>query len=308
MKVAIIGAGRVGSSLAFTLLVKNAVNEITLVDINKEKSEGEALDLKHGLSSLPYSVGIKTKDISEIKDADLIVITAGIPRKPGETRLDLLKKNASLVKEISQKISYYNKKALLFVISNPVDVMTYVVLKNSNFPKKKVFGLGTQLDTVRFKSILADIHKINSNAIETYVLGEHGESMVPVWSHTKVYGICIENFGKLKNPKDKEKIFERVKKGGAEVIRLKGGTNWAVALSASEVIECLSQGVRKIFPLSILVKDYYGNDEICISVPVLLSKNGIEKQIFIDLSEEERKLFEESGRIIQKAIRELENL
>jgi malate/lactate dehydrogenase len=285
MKISVIGAGRVGSTASFLLIERGLCEELVIVDIDKKKAVGEAMDLKHGSASQNRVRVIGTSDYSLTKNSDITIITAGIPRKPGESRLDLAKKNANIIRDITRNLVKYVNKMIL-VVSNPVDLMTYLVLKESGLNDRKVFGLGTMLDTLRFKSILADLY-LSSEGV--YIIGEHGDSMVPVLS-----GVKEIDMDKYLN------LIEGVRRVAADVIRLKGATFYAPAVAIAEVVECIVKDKKKTLPLSVH-HDEFG---ICISNLVSVGGDGIRKAD-IRLNSEEKGRFLKSVRIIEKEIKKL---
>ncbi len=304
MKVSIIGAGRLGATLAYTLTLKDVIREVTLIDINHDLSRGEMLDISHGISLTGYT-RVKTADYDSVKDADIIVITAGIPRKPGESRLDLNKKNVHILRNIVDSIVKYNKTAILFVVSNPVDIMTYVTYKISGFERKRVFGMGTMLDTTRLRSAIGLYFDLNPKDVDIMFLGEHGDSMTPVFSLASINSIPLSAIPGY----DKEKleaIAEHSRTCAAEVIGLKGGTIFAPAVVMAEIIESIAKDKRQIMPLSVYLEDYYGINGIYTGVPAILSKNGIEKVIQPPLTKKESDGLKKSASVIKNAINDLE--
>ncbi len=305
MKVSIIGAGRLGATLAYTLTLKDTVREVTLIDINHNLSKGEMLDISHGVSLTGYT-RIKTADYDSVKDADIIVITAGIPRKPGESRLDLNKKNVNILKDIVGNITKYNKSAILFVVSNPVDIMTYVAYKVSGFERKRVFGMGTMLDTTRLRSAVGMFFDLNPKDVNIMFLGEHGDSMTPVFSLANINSIPLSSIPGY-DKKKLEEIAEYSRTCAAEVIALKGGTIFAPAVVMAEIVESMVKDRRQIMPLSVYLEDYYGIDGIYTGVPAILSKNGIESVIKPMLTEKEIEGLRGSAAVIKNAIKDLKD-
>lgn len=300
MKISIIGAGRVGSALAYTLFVKGLAEELVIVDLDRDKADGEALDIRHALASGDGKTKVASGNYAATAFSEIVILTAGIPRKPGDSRLDLLKKNVGVMREMIGGVMEYNPGPLLFVVSNPVDVMTYTALKESNLPPNKVFGLGTNLDTLRFRSLLGEYLGVDPTQVDALIIGEHGDSMVPVWSLVGVDGIHISNFDRPQKKLDE--IFEQTRVGGAEVIRRKGGTAWAVAMAAASVVEAIVFDQKKVMPVSSLVTDYYEVAEVCLSVPTIIGKSGVVKHIKIPLLDEEKTKFIKSASVLKEAI------
>lgn len=296
MKVSIIGAGRVGSTTAFLLLGKKLVDEIVLVDVAAERARGEALDLMHCTSSFGGKVKISgSGDYAETKDSDVFVVTAGVPRKPGDTRLDLMKKNTSIMKEIAGEITEYGKNAIHLVVSNPVDVMTYVLQKAGGFEPHRVIGLGTMLDSIRLKSTIASKLGIPTQEVNSVILGEHGDSMFAVYSQTFIKGKTCEESGLL--TKDAfYGIADDVKKTAAQVIKLKGATYYAPAAAAAEVLESVIKDGKKILPVSTYSQEY----GVYISSLAKVGAFGAHP-VLTQLNEEEGRSFRASAGVLIKA-------
>jgi L-lactate dehydrogenase len=259
MKVAIIGGGgRVGSCAAFALQCSGIVREILILDANQATAEGEALDLLHG-AAFCSDQAIRAGNYADCADADLLCITAGLRRKPDESRLDLINRNVTLFRGILQSLKQagIKKDAIIFVVSNPVDILTYLAWKDTGLPENQVIGLGTMLDTSRFCSLIADAIKLPPTQVRAMILGEHGDSMVPIWSSATVDGFPLTKFTGVTANFQKQ-IFERTQKSGAEVISRKGGAGWAVGVAIREVIDCIALDRRRILPVSALVKGPYG--------------------------------------------------
>jgi L-lactate dehydrogenase len=238
-KVAIIGAGAVGSSIAFAMAIQQLCTELVLIDVNQDKAKGEALDISHGLPFLGQ-MDIYAGDYSDVKDCDLIIITAGIPRKPGETRLDLAKKNVGLAKKITESIMEHYTTGNILVVSNPVDVLTYMVAKWSGLPRNRVLGSGTVLDSARFRILISQKLDIDVRNVHGYILGEHGETQFAAWSRTHVAGVPVEEYarsvGAPLSEEDKIKLVEETKSSGAQIIKLKGATFNGVAVSVTTLL------------------------------------------------------------------------
>ena len=284
MKVSIIGGGgRVGSNAAFALQCAGLVSEIHLLDANEQMAQGEALDLLHGTSVIGDQK-IYAGGYEKCADADLICITAGLRRKPDESRLDLINRNVSLFKQIleSLKTTGLKKDAILFIVSNPVDVLTRLAIDFLKWDPSKVIGLGTQLDTARFRSLIALETGLPPSQIKALILGEHGDSMVPIWSSATAAGVSLikmPNFGSSVQTK----VFERTKTSGAECIKLKGGAGWAVGLTIAEVIHVIALNQPQILPVSTQLNGEYGIRGTCTSVPTLLGRNGVLKRFEVEL-------------------------
>lgn len=284
MKAAIIGAaGRVGSCAASALQWGGVVSEIILNDVAEELVRGEALDLMHG-GSLLHDQRIYAGHMAMAAKADLIIITAGLRRRPDESRLDLINRNVSLFSTIMQNLieAGLNQDAILLVVSNPVDILTQLAIRQTNFSPDRVFGLGTLLDTARFCSLIAEAIKAAPTQVKAMILGEHGDSMVPIWSTATYSGFSLDNHSDL-NAAMKSKIFEQTRQSGAEMIRLKGGAGWAVAACITTLVHCIVLDQRRILPVSSLQNGAYGISDVCLSVPTLVGREGIIQHVEFDL-------------------------
>jgi L-lactate dehydrogenase len=284
MKVSIIGGGgRVGASAAFALQCYNIVSELHLLDANEQAAQGEALDLLHG-ASFAGDQKIYAGNYEKCADADLILITAGLRRKPDESRLDLINRNVTLFKQILDSLRSANlkKDAIIFVVSNPVDILTRLAIDHLKYDPTKVIGLGTQLDTARFRSLIALETGLPPSQIKALILGEHGDSMVPIWSSATAAGVSLLKFPNF-NTAAQQKIFDRTKTSGAEAIKLKGGAGYAVGLTIAEVIHAIALNQEKILPISTQLTGEFGIRNTCTSVPTLVNRSGVVKRFEIEL-------------------------
>src|ERR1035437_7242915 len=309
-KIAIIGAGHVGSTFAFSLMISGLAREIVSIDKNESLAIGECMDLNHGWSFAPptkiYAAGFE-----RCEDADIVVITAGANQKPDETRTDLVNKNVAIFKDIVPAVAKYAKNAILLVVTNPVDILTYVTLKLSGFPSNRVIGSGTVLDTARLKYMISNYSKVDPNNIHAYIIGEHGDTELPVWSNATIGGMDIETYcseyAKQGNAKKELKeIFLKVKNSAYEIIKLKGATNYSIALSLVKITHAIPSDENSILPVSTLVSDYYRVSDVCISIPSIVNINGIEQYVKIDLSDEEQELFKHSANTLKTFIKAIE--
>ena len=303
MKVAIIGGGgRVGSCAAFALQGAGLVSEIQILDANKEMAEGEALDLLHG-TAFAGDQKIYAGDYTRAGDSELFLITAGLRRKPDESRLDLINRNVTLFVQILDSINSagLRKDAHVFVVSNPVDILTQLAVQRLGLPWQQVYGLGTMLDTSRFSSFIADELKLASSQVKALILGEHGDSMVPIWSSASVNGLPLAGLPDC-TPGFQNAIFERTKGSGAEVIKKKGGAGWAVALAISEVIHTVLLNKRALLPVSSMVQGTYGIGDICLSVPSVVGRAGVEKHVEIKLWPKEQMALQQSARALKDTL------
>jgi len=309
-KIAIIGAGKVGSTFAFALMMSGLAREIVLIDKNESIAIGECMDLNHGLSFV-HPTKIYAAGYEGCKDADIVVITAGANQKPDQTRTDLVQKNVAIFKEIIPAIKEYLSNSILLVVTNPVDILTYVSLKLSGLPSNRVIGSGTVLDTARLKYMISDYAKVDSNNIHAYIIGEHGDTELPVWSNATIGGMAVETYcsvyDQLGNAKsDLKEIFEKVKNSAYEIIKLKGATNYSIALALVKITRSILRDENSILPVSTLITDYYGISDVCISIPSIVNINGIEQYVKLDLSEEEQKLFTHSANTLKKFIKSID--
>jgi L-lactate dehydrogenase len=303
MKVTIIGGGgRVGSCAAFALQCAGLVTEMQILDANKDMAEGEALDLLHG-NAFAGEQKIYAGDYARAADSDLFLITAGLRRKPDESRLDLINRNVALFVQIldSIKAAGLRKESHIFVVSNPVDILTHLAVQRLGLPWAQVYGLGTMLDTSRFSSLIADELRLAPAQVKALILGEHGDSMVPIWSSASVNGLPLSGLPEC-TPGFQNTIFERTKGSGAEVIKRKGGAGWAVAIAIREVIHSVLLNKHTLLPVSSLVQRIYGIDGICLSVPSIVGRKGIESQIEIKLWPKEQMALQQSARALKETL------
>lgn len=301
MKIAIIGAGRVGASLAFALQMKGVGREIILLDVREELAKGEAEDLLQGTSTA-YSQKFSS-DRKDAREADVFVVTAGARREPNESRLSLIQRNLAIFREVLAEIRELKKEnSILLVISNPVDVLTYFAHKESGFPRERIIGLGTLLDTLRLRAYLATTLRVDPRDVQAMVLGEHGDSMVFPFSIASIGGVPLTTYPGVDEVMLGE-IGERVRKAGAEMIRLKGGAGTAVALAGLKVIESIERDSRSVMPLSVYLEGEMGFEDVCLSLPCVVGKNGIEDIIQPPLNEDELQALSQSYQALKQAIR-----
>ena len=310
-KVAIIGAGAVGATTAYTIALQKLCAELVLIDVNVDKAKGEALDISHGLPFVG-PVKIYAGDYSDVKDADLIIVTAGIPRKDGETRLDLAKKNIGLGRIITNSImQHYNGGAIL-VISNPCDIMTYMITKWSGLPTERVIGSGTVLDSARFRSFLADKLHVDSSNVHGYIIGEHGDSQFPAWSLTNIAGVSIDDYAKARGIEltqaNKIEIAERTRYAGAEVIKLKGATFNGIAVSAATIAQSILRGENTIRTVGSVLTGQYGINDIVTNVPTVLGNGGIQEVLEVELTPQELRFLQDSAEKVRVILNEVKDL
>ena len=305
-KVVLVGTGFVGMSMAYSMLNRGGVNELILIDIDKDKTKGEEMDLSHGLPFAPQKMVIKAGDYEECKDAQVIVITAGIAQKPGQTRLELVETNTKIMKDITKNIMKSGFNGIIIVASNPVDLMTYVVSKVSGLPRNQVFGSGTVLDTARLRYIISDYLKVSSKNIHAYIMGEHGDSSFVPWEHAYVGCKKIKDVMKDgKHPmEDLNKIHQDVVNAAYEIIDKKKATYYGIGMALSKIVKSVLDNDNSILTVSTYLKDgQYGQDDIFIGVPAIINSNGVRELLKLELNDEEQEKLDNSCRII-KEIRE----
>lgn len=300
-KVVVIGAGMVGAAVLNSLLTLELIAEIVVVDNNKNKATGEALDASH-TTSFAYSpnVDVRTGDYEDCKDAQIIVITAGPSIRPGEkaSRLDLAERNIKVMKSIMESIIPHTKDAIIIIVTNPVDIVTYLAQNHFNYPKEKVIGTGTLLDTARLRRILAKKYKVDSKNVHGYILGEHGESAFAAWSLVNIAGIPTDKFDELLNceePLVYEKVLDEVKHVGIEIVELKGYTNSGIAMSVSRLIKAILLNEMSIVPVSTTLNGEYGLNNVALSIPCIITSEGISKKLEVPLHTDEVELLEKSA-------------
>ncbi len=307
-KAAIIGCGFVGASSAFSLIHKGLFSELVLIDADKKKAEGEAMDLSHGRPFVhPMKIYAGTYD--DISDCALIIITAGANQKPGETRLDLVHKNVGIFKSIIPEITKRNFEGILMVVANPVDILTYAALKISGYPKERVIGSGTVLDSARFRYLLSEHLKVDSRSVHAFIIGEHGDSELAVWSGANVSGIDINDFCELRghynHRESMERIYTNVRDSAYEIIERKGATYYGVAMAVSRIAESIVRNEHSVLSISSLMEGEYGLNDICISVPTIVSQNGAEQVLEIPLNEEEKEKLRKSADELHNVLKSL---
>lgn len=306
-KCAIIGCGFVGASIAFALMNSGLFSEMVLIDANRDKAEGEAMDLSHGISFVS-PMKIYAGDYSDIRDCYMIIITAGAGQKPNETRLDLVHKNVAIFKSIIPEIVKVNKECILLIVSNPVDILTYTAIKLSGFPANRVIGSGTVLDTARLKYLLGRHLGVDGRSVHAFIIGEHGDSELAVWSSANVSGIDLDDFCDICGKCDGdtfEKLFEEVRDSAYSVIDKKGATYYAIAMAVKRIAKAIVRDEHSILPVSCMVNGHYGVDDVCIGVPAIVGSNGTEKVLDITLSEDENRQLEESVGKLKEVIKDV---
>lgn len=306
MKVGIIGGGgRVGSNAAYALQLMGSVSEVVLLDVNREAAEGEALDLRHG-AALSQPIRFSAGDYADLEGAHLVIITAGLRRRPDESRLELINRNVDLFRQILNSVRgvALADDAILLVVSNPVDVLTYLAVKESGLPAERVIGLGTVLDTCRFRSYLAEHFQVAATDVDALILGEHGDSMVPIWSCATIAGVPLKDYPGY-SPQAMEEVFQKTRSAGAEAIRLKGGAGYAVGVSIAQVVNAIALNTHQVLPVSTLQSGALGIQDVCFSLPTRVGRKGVEQVIEIGVSSDELNALQNSAKVLKETIQKV---
>lgn len=308
-KVAVIGCGSVGASIAFSLMQRGLFTDIVLIDANTAKAEGEAMDLSDGL---PYtaSMDIYAGTYDDVADCALAIITAGANQKQGETRLDLIDKNVKILKSIIPELTSRSFEGILLMVANPVDVLTYAAYRLSGYPSNRVIGSGTVLDTARLKQLLGQYLRVDSRSVHAFIIGEHGDSELAVWSGANVSGIDLKHFCELQGhfgyDMATQKSYELVRDSAYEIIARKGATYYGIAMAVARICECIIKDEQSVLPVSTVLHGEYGLEGLCSSIPSIVGKNGVEKVLEIPLNEEEQRALQSSAEQLKAVIRRLE--
>ena len=307
-KAAVIGCGFVGSASAFAMMGSGIFSELVLLDVNKAKAEGEAMDIAHGL---PFSRPMKiyAGDYADLSGCALIVIAAGANQKPGETRLDLVKKNVAILRSIVPEVVKVNREAILLMVTNPVDILTWAAQKLSGLPPRQVIGSGTVLDTARLKYLLGQYLSVDSRSVHAVIIGEHGDSELAVWSGANVSGVDLDHFCVLRGVENHremmERIYTHVRDSAYEIIQRKGATYYGIAASVARIAQCIVRDEHSVMPVSVNLQGLYGVDDLCMSVPAVVCRDGAEKVLEIELSDEERAKFRKSAETLKEVAQSL---
>jgi len=304
-KIVVVGAGQVGTTFAFGLLLTGLVGELVLIDVNRERAEGEAMDLNHAVP-LSNPMRIWAGDYPDCAGAEVVVITAGAAQRPGEGRLDLAKRNTQIFEQIVPRITEHTTTAILLIATNPVDILNYVAWKLSGFPPEHVIGSGTVLDTARFRYLLAERVGVAARNVHAHIIGEHGDSEVPVWSMANVTGIGLETFcqrhGCDLGAGERDKIFERTRDAAYEIIERKGATYYAVSVGLLRIVESILRNQHSVLAVSSLVPGYYDIQDVYLSLPAVIGTRGVEMVLHLPLDEEETRAVQHSARILRRSI------
>ena len=308
-KAAVIGCGAVGASIAFRFLQQGLFSHLVLLDANADKAEGEARDLRDGL---PYGAAmeIAAGSYDDLTDCALVVITAGANQKPGETRLDLIGKNTKILQSIIREITVRAFGGILLIVSNPVDVLTYAAWKLSGYPRERVIGSGTVLDTGRLKQLLGAELRVDSRNIHAFIIGEHGDSELAVWSEANVSGLALEDFCRIRGQalqrEDMDRLYREVRDSAYEIIRRKGATYYGIAMAVGRIAACIVKDEHAVLPVSVVLEGQYGFRELALSIPSLVGRNGLEDVLEIPLSPGEQRDLENSVQQMKEAIASLD--
>lgn len=300
-KVSIIGGGHVGMSAAFAMILKNTIGELVLFDRNTDKMKGEQLEFEHSLTFLGTTKITVAESYRDLKDSDVIVFTAGRAQLPGESRLNLVKSNVEVINTILPNVIKYSPKSVVIMVTNPVDILTYQASRLLKLPQGRIFGSGTSLDSARFRFHLSELLGINPKNIHTYVLGEHGDSSFPTISHTNIGGQPISTIKDFSSKKIRE-AFQKARTAAGTIIAAKGSTYYAIGVVINQLVSAVLRDTKRVYPVSVPLDGQYGYQNVSISVPCVIGKNGVEKILEVPLSNEEKKLMDKSVKILKETI------
>jgi L-lactate dehydrogenase len=308
-KIAIIGAGSVGATIAYAAMIRGVARQLALYDINRAKVDAEVLDLNHGLQFVPMATLVGSDDISVCAGADVVVITAGAKQKPGQTRMELAGANVELCRSLVPQLLKVAPDALLLLVTNPVDVLTYVVQKLSGLPARRVFGSGTVLDSSRFRFLLARHLNVAVQNVHALIAGEHGDSEIPLWSSATVGAVPLTQWSAPGHSRlteeDRTRIFDDVRTAAYQIIRGKGATNYAIGLATTQILEAVLNDEQRVLPVSSRLEGYLGINDVCLSVPSIVNRTGVETVLEVPLNNTEREGLKRSADTIRQAIRTL---
>ena len=309
-KITVIGSGNVGSTIAYTLTIMGIASEIVMIDVNEEKSLGEALDIRQGVSFCSPTT-VYAGSYEDATDSDIVVITSGMARKPGQTRLDLAQTNVDIIKSIADKIVPVAPNATYVIVSNPVDVLTYVFLKHTGLPQERVIGSGTVLDTARLRSRISEYYSINQKNVHAYVLGEHGDSSFVPWSISNISNVPVEKFKDAIQTKELypefvlSEVEEYMRKSGARIIQRKGATFYAVSISVCHICKCILDGIDTTLTVSTMLNGEYGIEDVCLSLLNVVGDKGAHAKIMLPLNDEEIAALHNSAKVLKDLIASL---
>ncbi len=306
-KVGLVGTGMVGASFAYALMQRSLTNELVLIDANRGRAEAEAMDLNHGLPFV-RPIEIRAGDYADLAGAAVTVVTAGAAQKPGETRLELLERNAAIFREIIPPIAEHNPEGIILIATNPVDLMATLALEYSGLPANRVFGSGTILDTARFRSLLGDYYNVDPRSVHAYIVGEHGDTELPLWSLANIAGIPLQQFPQPGGSYDEaahQRIYEQTRNAAYEIIQRKGATYYAIGLGLLTIVEALVRNQRTVMTVSRLLEGQYGVSDLCISLPTIVGGDGAEQVLKLPLTPAEAAAFKHSADTLSTRLHEL---
>ena len=307
-KISVLGAGNVGATIAYTFAVNGTCSDVVLVDINEAKAKGEAMDIRHGIS-LAHNINIKDGTYEDIAGSDIVVVTLGMARKPGQTRIDLTQNNVNIIKQVMPKVAEIAPDAVYVVVSNPIDILTYTILKCTNLKASQVVGSGTVLDSSRLRSAIAEKAEISPKSIHAYVFGEHGDTSFVPWSTTNIGGMNIfdywKSMGHSEEELDTNAIEEGVRVAGAEVIKRKGATFYAIALSVNKICDTILRDSNSVLTVSTMANGRYGIEDVCLSLPCIVNGHGIVGEINPPLLDEELEKLKKSADALKNVIAQI---
>lgn len=298
-RIVVIGIGAVGSTTAYTLLLRERMDELVLIDVNAAKAMGDALDMNHGLPFLGKS-RVWAGTYEDCRDADIIIITAGVAQKPGESRVELLKRNISIFQAITDEVLKYNKDGILLIASNPVDIMSYFTWKKSGWPVKRVIGSGTLLDSSRFRYLIGNKLSIDPRSVHAHIIGEHGDSELPLWSGANIAGTSLEL-----GEKDKEEIFISTRDAAYKIIEAKGATYYAIALALDRICTAILKDEASVLNVSTLLQDYHGINDVYLGIPCVVDRAGVREALPLHLDENEKSLLQQSAEKLKGLIKSI---
>lgn len=304
-RVVLVGTGAVGCSYAYSMINQGVVEEFVLVDVNEAKAEGEAMDLSHAVPFAPSPTKVWKGSYADCKDADLVVISAGLPQKPGETRLDLVEKNTKIYKQIVRGIMDSGFDGIFLVATNPVDILTYVTWKESGLPKERVIGSGTTLDSARFRYMLGEYLEVDPRNVHAYIIGEHGDTELPVWSHATIGVQKIETIlanNEKYNQSDLYEIFTNVRDAAYHIIQRKGSTYYGIGMSLLRVTKAILNNENSVLTVSAYLEGQYGQQDVYIGVPAVINREGVREVVELDLNEEEKLKFDHSIKVLKETM------
>ncbi|MDJ0918983.1 MAG: L-lactate dehydrogenase [Woeseiaceae bacterium] len=305
--IGIVGTGQVGMAAATSLFQQRIARELILIDVDRNRAEGEAMDLMHAQGYVGRR-RVWAGDYSDLTNAQIVIITAGVSQKPGEDRLSLLNRNAAVFKQIAEELDRHAPKAILLIASNPVDILTYVMQDLSERPDEKVIGTGTMLDTTRLRTLLAEHYDVDPRSVHALILGEHGDSEIVAWSRANIGGLPILNnsvLGRPYDPKVLDEIFQRVRNAAYEIIERKGYTNWAIGLVLAHLVRTIQEDQNSVLPISVRLHGEYGINDVCLSIPAAVGIKGAGERVHLPLSEDERRALSASADTLKKSLRSL---